>query len=175
VSRAFIGLGANLGSPREAIAAAVEAIASRPGLKLTGVSGLYRSAPVEAQGPDFFNAVIRIESTLDAPRLLGVLQEIEAQAGRQRPYPNAPRTLDLDLLLFADQVMESATLTLPHPRMHRRAFVLRPLAEIDADLRIPGRGALRELLEGCADQVIARDGPLPPRTPSGSPGQAQQR
>lgn len=175
MSRAFVGLGANLGTPREAIEAAIATIASHPGLTLTGTSGLYRSAPLDAQGPDFLNAVIRIESTLDAEHLLTVLQQIEMQAGRERPYPNAPRTLDLDLLLFDEQVMESTVLTLPHPRMHQRAFVLHPLAEIDADLRIPGQGALRDLLMGCADQLIARVGELSLRPQCEAPSAGERR
>lgn len=161
MSSAYIGLGANLGAAHETLATAVRAIAEQPGLRVSACSGLYRSAPVDAEGPDFLNAVIRIEGSLGPLALLAVLQTLEARAGRERPYPNAPRTLDLDLLLFDDQVLETATLTLPHPRLHQRAFVLMPLAELDAELLIPGRGTVRELLRACAGQVIARADTLP--------------
>ena len=127
---AYIGLGANLGDAAASIALAVQAIAGVSDLVLVRQSSVYRSAPVDAIGPDFFNAVAQVRTKLAPLALLSVLQAIEVQAGRTRPYPNAPRTLDLDLLLYDQQTMASSVLTLPHPRMWQRAFVLLPLAEI---------------------------------------------
>lgn len=127
---AYVGLGANLGDARASVIAAIEAIGKLAGTRVLKRSSLYSSAPVDAQGPDFVNAVIEIATQLDATTLLAGLQEIETAAGRERPFRNAPRTLDLDILDYADQRIASASLTLPHPRMPQRAFVLVPLAEI---------------------------------------------
>ncbi|AMO22032.1 2-amino-4-hydroxy-6-hydroxymethyldihydropteridine diphosphokinase [Ramlibacter solisilvae] len=127
---AYIGLGANLGLPEQALRAALDRIARLPLTALVRRSSLYRSAPVDAGGPDYINAVAEISTGLTAPELLAQLQRIEADAGRERPYRNAPRTLDLDLLLFGAASIASASLQVPHPRMHERAFVLVPLAEI---------------------------------------------
>jgi 2-amino-4-hydroxy-6-hydroxymethyldihydropteridine diphosphokinase len=121
-----------------------------PGTAVTQQSSLYRSAPVEAGGPDYVNAVIEIRTALTAPGLLAQLQRIEQGAGRTRPYRNAPRTLDLDLLLFGSGSISSAQLTVPHPRMRERAFVLLPLAEI-APHAVPP-----EALAAVTSQVIAR-------------------
>jgi 2-amino-4-hydroxy-6-hydroxymethyldihydropteridine diphosphokinase len=151
---ATIGLGANLGSPRRQLRAAIEALAALPGTQLLRVSAFYRSAPLgHAQQPDFVNAVAQIETTLAAEDLLDRLQEIERRHGRERPFPGAPRTLDLDLLLYGDAEIATPRLAVPHPRMHTRAFVLRPLAEIAPRATIPGRGAVQVLLEGCREQV----------------------
>jgi 2-amino-4-hydroxy-6-hydroxymethyldihydropteridine diphosphokinase len=109
---------------------AFEALASLPETQVTGRSALYRTAPHEAQGPDFINAVARIETGLTAPDVLDALQAIEHHAGRLRPYVNAPRSLDLDLLFYGDAFMHSPRLTLPHPRWRERAFVLHPLADV---------------------------------------------
>lgn len=157
--RAFIGLGANLGDGRATLAQAGREIAGLPHTRLRAVSSLYRSAPVDAQGPDFFNAVVEVQTALSPHELLAQLQRIEQRHGRRRPYPNAPRTLDLDLLLHADTELDLPELTLPHPRMHTRAFVLRPLAELAPDLVIPRRGALSALLPAVANQTIER---MPP-------------
>jgi 2-amino-4-hydroxy-6-hydroxymethyldihydropteridine diphosphokinase len=127
---AYIGLGANLGDPRAAVLAALEAIADVDGLALTHQSSLYGSAPVDAGGGDYVNAVVQVHTRLEPHALLAQLQAIEHAAGRSRPYQNAPRTLDLDLLLYDQRVLNDADLVLPHPRMWQRAFVLRPLAEI---------------------------------------------
>jgi 2-amino-4-hydroxy-6-hydroxymethyldihydropteridine diphosphokinase len=127
---AFIALGANLGDAQGAVRDAVQRIAQLPGTQLVKQSMLYRTAPVDATGPDFINAVVEVATTLTAPDLLAQLQAIEKMAGRERPYRNAPRTLDLDLLLYGSARIDSAQLTVPHPRMHERAFVLVPLAEI---------------------------------------------
>jgi len=154
--RAFVGLGANLDDPRGRIAAAIRAIAALPGTRLVALSSLYRSAPVDAGGPDYLNAVAELGTTLTPAALLAALQSIEAGQGRERPYRNAPRTLDLDLLLYGSQVLDTPQLRVPHPRMHARAFVLVPLAEIDATLAIPGRPPLADLLRDCAGQGIEK-------------------
>jgi 2-amino-4-hydroxy-6-hydroxymethyldihydropteridine diphosphokinase len=127
---AYIGLGANLGDARAAVSAAIDAIAALPAVRLVRQSALYGSAPLDAGGDDYVNAVVAVQTTLAPHTLLAHLQAIENAAGRARPYRNAPRTLDLDLLLYGHQVLDDATLVLPHPRMGQRAFVLHPLAEI---------------------------------------------
>jgi 2-amino-4-hydroxy-6-hydroxymethyldihydropteridine diphosphokinase len=120
-------------------------------------SSLYRTAPVGLRHqPDFINAVVAVDAVSPAPTLLEDLFDIEARFGRSRSVKNAPRTLDLDLLLYGDETSDDPLLTLPHPRLHERAFVLAPLAEIAPDLFIPGRGAVRELLARCADQQIEK-------------------
>jgi len=147
---AWIGLGANLGDARQAVVDAIEAVSDLPGTTLAHRSSLYRSAPVDAGGPDYINAVIEVCTTLTALDLLLQLQRIEQGAGRTRPYRNAPRTLDLDLLLYGFGSIASERLTVPHPRMHERAFVLLPLAEI-APQAVPP-----EALAAVTSQVIAR-------------------
>lgn len=129
---AFVGLGANLGDAPATLAMAVQALAALPLTNLVAASSLYQTAPqdCEAGSPHYFNAVVQLQTQLNAPELLTALQELERQAGRQRPYRNAPRTLDLDLLLYGEARIDSAQLSVPHPRMHQRAFVLHPLAEI---------------------------------------------
>ena len=146
---AFVGLGANLGDAAQAVRDAMVALEQLPLTRVVRQSRLYRSAPHEASGPDFINAVAKLATQLCAPDLLAALQALEAGAGRQRPYRNAPRTLDLDLLLYGDARMDSPQLSLPHPRMQERAFVLMPLAEIapdhvDADWR---KGTLGQEIE----------------------------
>ena len=127
---AFVGLGANLGDAARALGQALHGLAALPHTELLRASRIYRSAPVDAGGPDFLNAVAQLRTRLTAPDLLRALQALEGAAGRERPYRNAPRTLDLDLLLYGDARIASAQLTVPHPRMHERAFVLLPLAEL---------------------------------------------
>jgi 2-amino-4-hydroxy-6-hydroxymethyldihydropteridine diphosphokinase len=127
---AYVGLGANLGEARETLRQALVELDRLPGTRLLRASALYRSAPVDAQGPDFWNAVAGIETPLGPYELLAALQQLEQAAGRERPYRNAPRTLDLDLLLYGVLRQDDPQLTLPHPRMRDRAFVLLPLAEI---------------------------------------------
>lgn len=128
--KAWIGLGANLGDARATLQAAVSAMAGLPETRLLRVSSLYRSAPVDAAGPDYLNAVAELDTRLEPLDLLHALQALEMAAGRERPYRNAPRTLDLDLLLYGDQRIHSPALTVPHPRMAERAFVLLPLTEL---------------------------------------------
>lgn len=127
---AFVALGANLGEAAQTLRDALDAIGGTPGVRLLQASSLYRTAPIESSGPDYINAVAEIATTLTAPGLLQALQAIEQRAGRERPYRNAPRTLDLDLLLYGSAQIESPHLTVPHPRMGQRAFVLVPLHEI---------------------------------------------
>ena len=127
---AYVALGANLGDPVASVRKAMDDIAALDGITLHKRSSLYRSAPLASSGPDYINAVVKVSTRLSAPALLSALQKIEQQAGRERPYPNAPRTLDLDLLIYGSASMDSATLVLPHPRMLERAFVLLPLFEI---------------------------------------------
>ena len=138
---AYVALGANLDDPVAQVRAAFEALRHLPQSRLTRTSSLYRTAPVGVHGqPDFINAVAQLETDLDAAALLDALLAIEASFGRRRDFHLAPRTLDLDLLLFDDAVIDTPRLTLPHPRMHLRAFVLAPLLEIAPASIIPGRG-----------------------------------
>ncbi len=125
-----MGVGANLGDARASVVKACQALGSLPGTRLMQTSSLYQTQPHEASGPDFVNAVVEIETTLSPQNLLVQLQALEAAAKRRRPYRNAPRTLDLDILLYADLAISTPDLVLPHPRMFERAFVLVPLAEI---------------------------------------------
>jgi 2-amino-4-hydroxy-6-hydroxymethyldihydropteridine diphosphokinase len=158
VSTAYIGLGSNLDQPveqlRRAMLALAELAESAP-----QCSSLYRTAPigVVSDQPDFINACCRIDTKLSPEVLLMRLLEIEAQHGRRRTQiQGSARTLDLDLLLYDQLTQDSATLVLPHPRLHERAFVLYPLMEIAPDLLIPGRGPVVELARRCADQRIER-------------------
>ena len=153
---AYIGLGANLGDARAALDAAFVALATLPDSTLRAASSLYRSAPIDSNGADYLNAVVRLDTRLSPHALLGALQRIEHDHGRVRPYRNAPRTLDLDLLLYDDRRLVTPTLTLPHPRLHERAFVLVPLAEVAPGLTIPGRGRVRALLREVRGQRIDR-------------------
>ncbi|MES2716434.1 MAG: 2-amino-4-hydroxy-6-hydroxymethyldihydropteridine diphosphokinase [Pseudomonadota bacterium] len=153
---AHIGLGANLGDARATLQAAQAALAALPGCRLLQASALWRSAPVDAGGPDFFNAVVALHTTLAPLDLLDALQAIEQRFGRERPYPNAPRTLDLDLLLLGDLQLHGPRLTVPHPRLHQRAFVLQPLLELDPGLVAPGLGPLAAHLPATAGQRVQR-------------------
>jgi 2-amino-4-hydroxy-6-hydroxymethyldihydropteridine diphosphokinase len=155
-TRAYVGIGANLGDARAAVEQAIEALAVLPGTQVVGRSSLYRSAPVDAAGPDFVNAVVALDTTLVAESLLAALHSIEDAHGRRRLYRNAPRTLDLDLLLWGERRCDTPTLTLPHPRLHLRAFVLEPLAELAPDLRLPGRGPLDRWRRAAAGQAVQR-------------------
>ena len=155
--RAHVALGANLGDPGSALEAAFAALDALPATRLVARSSLYRTAPVGVAGqPDYINAVAAIDTTLPASVLLDALLELERRHGRTRDYHLAPRTLDLDLLLYGSECIDEPELVVPHPRMHLRAFVLVPLAEIAPELVIPGRGALAGLLPPVADQAIER-------------------
>lgn len=147
---AYLALGANLGDALAALQTATQSISVLPDTRLVATSSLYRTAPLEASGPDYLNAVIAVSTRLNAPELLLRLQQIESQAGRERAYRNAPRTLDLDILLYGQASIRSAALHIPHPRMGQRAFVLVPLAEIAPDRVKP------EQLKAVAAQQIER-------------------
>lgn len=157
---AYIGLGANLGAnlgdDRAVLLSALVALGRMPRSRLVKRSAFYRSAPVDSDGADYLNAVAEIGTRLAPHELLAHLQAIELQHGRERPYRNAPRTLDLDLLLYADVTLDTPSLTLPHPRLHERAFALLPLAEIAPWVQVPGRPGMAELLLGVADQRVDR-------------------
>ncbi|MBL8480409.1 MAG: 2-amino-4-hydroxy-6-hydroxymethyldihydropteridine diphosphokinase [Sterolibacteriaceae bacterium] len=153
----FIALGANLGDAVATVNAAIIVLRQLPGARVVAASSLYRTAPVGLRHqPDFINAVVAVDAVSPAPTLLDDLFDIEARFGRSRSVKDAPRTLDLDLLLFGDEASDDPRLTLPHPRLHERAFVLAPLAEIAPELVIPGRGTVHELLARCADQRIEK-------------------
>lgn len=155
---AYIGLGANLGDARATLAAALAALAALPGCSDLRTSSLWRTAPIDSSGPDYLNAVAALQTTLAPLQLLDALQAIEQRFGRQRPYVNAPRTLDLDLLLHGDAVVDTPRLQLPHPRLHQRAFVLQPLLELAPALHAPGLGPLVAHLGATAGQRAQRLG-----------------
>lgn len=153
---AYIGVGANLGFSRDAV---LNALADLSGLLHTAFvasASLYRSAPVDAEGPDYINTVAEIDTKLSAHELLAALHAIETRYGRVRTTRNAPRTLDLDLLLYGDGILKTPDLTVPHPRIAERAFVLMPLIELAGPIDIPGRGRADALLERLGAQDIER-------------------
>jgi 2-amino-4-hydroxy-6-hydroxymethyldihydropteridine diphosphokinase len=153
---AYIGVGANLGFARDAVLNALADLERLPDTEFVQASSLYRSAPIDAEGPDFINAVAELETSLSAPDLLAYLWSLETQAGRVRTERNAPRTLDLDLLLYGQAIIKTKELIVPHPRMTERAFVLLPLLELDPEIEIPGAGPARELVEHVDDQDVER-------------------
>lgn len=155
--RCYVALGANLDDPAATVGAAIGELHHLPDTEFVVASSLYRTAPVGLKHqPDFINAVVELRALLPAPALLEALFAIEARFGRRRSLRNAPRTLDLDLLLYGDDISDDPFLTLPHPRLHERAFVLAPLAEIAPQLLVPGHGAVADLLARCADQRIEK-------------------
>ena len=147
---AFVAIGANLGDASTAVLCAINDLAELPQTDLVAQSSQYQTAPIASSGPDYINAVVEMSTRLTAQELLLALQQIEFEAGRDRPYPNAPRTLDLDILLYGEARIESTHLSIPHPRMFERAFVLVPLAEIAPAL------VTSEQLEAVAAQAITR-------------------
>ena len=153
---AYVGLGANLGDAAQAVRDAIALLSQLPDTELVATSSLYASAPVDAGGDDFVNAVVQLDTALGAHALLSQLQRIEQLFGRERPFRNAPRTLDLDLLLYGQQTVNDSVLVVPHPRMHERAFVLQPLLELVPDIYIPGIGHARELIDSVRDQQIRK-------------------
>ncbi|WP_332672664.1 2-amino-4-hydroxy-6-hydroxymethyldihydropteridine diphosphokinase [Aromatoleum sp.] len=157
VERAYVALGANLGDARETLEAALRALGELPDTQLVARSSLYRTAPVGISGqPDYINAVAALDTALSPQALLDALLALEARHGRTREFPLAARTLDLDLLLYGDRVIDLPALQVPHPRMHLRAFVLMPLAEIAPALSLPGRGAVADLLPDVSGQPVER-------------------
>ena len=154
---AFIGLGSNLDDPPGQLQRAFAAIGKLPGTKLLAKSSLYRGAPLGyLDQPDFVNAVAKIETALTPQALLQALLQIEHQHGRERTFRNAPRILDLDVLLYDDVQLHEHGLTIPHPQMHLRAFVLQPLLEIAPDASIPGIGRVDAALLKCQNQILER-------------------
>jgi 2-amino-4-hydroxy-6-hydroxymethyldihydropteridine diphosphokinase len=157
VTTAFVGLGANLGEPQRQVQQAFRDLDAIAHTRVVRTSSLYRSEPLGyAEQSRFVNAVAQVETGLQAERLLAELQAVEARHGRSRSFANAPRTLDLDLLLFGDAVIDTGSLQVPHPRMHERAFVLLPLLEIAPEVAIPGQGPARLLLGKCRNQSVEK-------------------
>ncbi|TFV88140.1 2-amino-4-hydroxy-6-hydroxymethyldihydropteridine diphosphokinase [Oxalobacteraceae bacterium OM1] len=152
----YIGIGANLGDARTQAEAAIAALAQLPDTTLAAQSSLFRTAPVDAGGDDYINAVARVDTLLSAEALLAQLQALEHAAGRERPYRNAPRTLDLDLLLYGEERVATPTLEVPHPRMTERAFVLIPLLQIDPFITIPGHGPAHQFVAAVSGQSIQK-------------------
>lgn len=153
---AYVGLGANLGDARGTLLLVAVALQRTPGVVSLRLSSLWRSAPVDAAGPDFVNAVAELRTTLTPLALLHALQAMEQAHGRKRPYRNAPRTLDLDLLLHGSAVLDTPELTLPHPRLQQRAFVLQPLLELAPDLVLPAGERLADSLPAVSGQTLER-------------------
>jgi 2-amino-4-hydroxy-6-hydroxymethyldihydropteridine diphosphokinase len=150
VTVAYVGIGSNLDDPRAQVLEALAELDALPHTRVVKKSSLYRTAALgHAEQPDFINAVAQLETGLTAERLLDELQEIEARHGRRRSFPNAPRSLDLDILLFGDLVLRTRSLEIPHPRMRERAFVLKPLLEISPELK-----TYEAFLDACKDQKI---------------------
>lgn len=149
---AYIGLGANLGQPEQTIMQALGTLAQHPAIADLSHSRLYRSAPIDAPGPIYVNAAAKIKTTLAPLPLLGLLRQTEWDHGRERHFKNAPRTLDLDLLLYDELWLETPSLTLPHPRMHLRAFVLRPLSELGTTWPELAHRPMSHWLAASADQ-----------------------
>jgi len=157
MARAFIGLGSNLQQPQLQIRQAFTELAELPETTVVKRSSLYKSAPVGYDHqPDFINAAAEVDTGLTPVKLLRELLKLENSHGRERPFPNAPRVLDCDLLLYDDISMDTAELTLPHPRMHERGFVLLPLAEIAPDLLIASHGKVADLARACMNQSVEK-------------------
>jgi len=154
---AFVGIGSNLDRPRDQVLAAFDALGTVSQTRVTGRSPLYCSAPIGGPPqPDYVNAVARLETALDPDALLDALRAIEAKQGRARGAANAPRILDLDLLLYDATILATPRLQLPHPRMHERRFVLAPLLDLEPTAWVPGHGAAAELLAQCPAQRLER-------------------
>lgn len=157
---AFIAVGANLDQPEQQVAEGIAALGALPDTELVRASSLYRSAPVGYRDqPDFINAVAEVRTGLSARALLEALLALELSRGRVREFPNAPRTLDLDIVVFGGLEVHEPGLTIPHPRMHQRAFVVVPLAEIAPETMVPGRGRVRDLLAGIDAASLAKLAP----------------
>lgn len=157
MNTAYVALGANLGDPVATVLAAFGALANLNESRVVHTSSLYRTVPVgNTEQPEFINAVAALETTLAPEALLDALLEVEQRFGRIRAEKNGPRTLDLDLLLYNDLELELPRLTLPHPRLHLRAFVLLPLAEISPKMQLPRRGTIAAWLPAVANQGISR-------------------
>lgn len=167
---AYVGLGANLGDAAQTVRDAIGLLSRLPDTLLVRSSSLYTSAPVDAGGDNFVNAVAWLDTGLDAHALLEQLQHIEQLFGRERPFRNAPRTLDLDLLLYGQQTINDSTLIVPHPRMQERAFVLLPLTELSPEVRIPAKGPAAEWIDAVRDQQISKLAPQGDADPTSTLG-----
>ena len=155
--QAYIALGSNLQQPQQQVLLALTELGHLPKTRVVKRSSLYRSRPVGYDDqPDFINAVAEVDTDLTPRELLYALQALENTHGRKRPFPNAPRVLDLDLLLYSKMIMTTDDLTLPHPRMHERGFVLLPLAEIAPQLSLPRHGSVTLLAQACASQGVEK-------------------
>ncbi|AIL32996.1 2-amino-4-hydroxy-6-hydroxymethyldihydropteridine diphosphokinase [Basilea psittacipulmonis] len=148
--KSYIALGANLGNPEQTLHQAIHVMSQTPGIVVNKISSFYQTAPIDSKGDDYINAVVEIYTTLSPMDLLQTLQKIELDFGRERPYKNAPRTLDLDVLLYEGYQSQDAILTIPHPRMYERAFVLVPLKEIAT------QEVSDEMLSAVSEQSIFR-------------------
>ena len=157
MSKVYIALGSNLDEPSEQIYKAINSIDAIDDLSVTHISSLYKTKPIgKIDQPDFINAVIEVEGDISPENLHSALQDVETQAGRIRKELNEPRTLDLDILLIDDLIMKTKKLTVPHPRMHQRQFVIVPLFEINQKLNIPGIGSIDEILKSLPDQGVVK-------------------
>lgn len=155
--RAYVALGSNLQNPEQQVLRAFDELNGLPQTRVTARSSLYRTAPVGYDNqPDFVNAAAEVNTELEPLALLRALLALETAHGRERPFPNAPRVLDLDLLFYDDLAMNTPELTLPHPRLHERGFVLFPLADIAPQLMVPGKGTVSALLAALPDQGVQR-------------------
>lgn len=151
---AYIGIGANLGEARKTVDYAIARLAQLPQTRLVQSSSLFLTAPIDSSGDDYINAVAELTTELDALSLLDHLQALELACGRERPYRNAPRTLDLDILLFGNAEINNERLNVPHPRMCERAFVMIPLLQLNPAITIPGKGAAHQYIPALAGQGI---------------------
>jgi 2-amino-4-hydroxy-6-hydroxymethyldihydropteridine diphosphokinase len=152
----YIGIGSNLGDAKSNVQRAIEELDRLPLTRLREHSSLFRTAPIDADGDDYINAVACIETEMPAQTLLEALQALELQYGRERPYVHAPRTLDLDILLYGSEIIDTDTLTVPHPGLAQRAFALIPLLQLDPAVIIPGKGSAHAFLPHVANQIIQK-------------------
>lgn len=155
-SACYIGIGSNLGDATGNVQRAIIRLGQLPQTRIESQSSLFRTAPVDAGGEDYINAVAKIDTGLSPLELLHSLQALESEFGRERPYRNAPRTLDLDILLYGQQIIANDELIVPHPRLAQRAFVLIPLLQLDPLLAIPGQGPAHAFVPGVAGQAIQK-------------------
>ncbi len=152
----YIGIGSNLGDAADNVQRAILLLGTLDDTRLIAQSNLFRTAPVDGGGDDYVNAVAKLETGMPADLLLNALQAIEQDFGRERPFPNAPRTLDLDVLLYAQQRIDTPSLTVPHPRLTQRTFALIPLLQLDPLLASPGKGPAHQFVPGVAGQAIQK-------------------
>lgn len=153
---AYIGIGSNLGDAQDNVRRAILLLDQLPLTKLRSQSSLFRTAPIDADGDDYINAVASVDTDLPAQQLLDALQALETQFGRERPYYHAPRTLDLDILLYGSKVIDTDTLSIPHPGLTQRAFALIPLLQLDPMITISGKGPAHAFAPDVADQLIQK-------------------